>query len=120
MFSRLMDPVEIAKKCAMHSEMRYKHGAVILHEGRIISYGWNRSIKGKSGTGAAVGPAANSFHAEVDALCRLQKRYRPMLPRCTMVVVRVNDRDCLKNSKPCENCRRTIMEARVGKTLYTT
>jgi deoxycytidylate deaminase len=111
-----MEAYEFAKRCAMQSKMKWRHGAVILYEGAIISYGWNHVIKG---TETGVGNAANSFHAEVDALCRMPKRYRRRLPQCTMIVVCLGSREQLRNSKPCENCRRTIESARIGKTFYS-
>jgi deoxycytidylate deaminase len=111
------DACDIAKRCALQSKMKQKHGAVIILDGRVISYGWNHTIKGSS-TGK--GNDANSFHAEVDALCRMQKKYMALLPRCTMYVVRVTaDATNFRNSKPCERCRRTIELARIGKTIYS-
>lgn len=112
------DGKDVAKRCALQSKMKQKHGAVIILYGRVISYGWNHAIKG---TTTGKGNDANSFHAEVDALCRLQKKYKALLPRCTMYVVRVapNQEADFRNSKPCERCKRTIEAARIGKTIYS-
>jgi deoxycytidylate deaminase len=110
--------IELAKKMALYSDMRQKHGCVIVHNGNVISYGWNHMNDCEM-------KCISSFHAEVDALCRLKKHYKKsFLSACELYVVRVryknNDAGELMNSKPCPHCEEAIVTAGVGKIYYST
>jgi len=108
--------IELAKKMAMYSEMREKHGCVIVHDGQVISYGWNHMSDCEM-------KSMSSFHAEVDALCRMKKHYkRGFLAECELYVVRVSyktEAGALKMSKPCSHCSRAIEQMGVGKIYYS-
>jgi deoxycytidylate deaminase len=105
--------IDLARKMANYSNMRQKHGCVIVHQGVVISYGWNHFNHNMHMR------EVDSFHAEVDALCRIKKN-KSILPHCQLYIVRIGREEPLKNSKPCVACRRAIKEAGIGKVFYST
>tara|TARA_B110000259_G_scaffold175579_1_gene210926 strand:- start:2008 stop:2634 length:627 start_codon:yes stop_codon:yes gene_type:complete len=105
-----------AANYAKHSNLTHKHGCIILYNDKIISWGHNKkhpSLKNYS------------IHAEIDAINRLNRKYKnkKTISNCSLYVVRIrnglNDKDSLKMSKPCINCGNKINKIGIRKIYYS-
>lgn len=91
---------------AKKSHCRYKHAAVIIYKGKIISVGYNQSlIKGKE-----------SNHAEAVVCRKIPKGVNPK--DCILIVVRINSTG-FANSKPCTSCEAIIKKIGIGLVLHS-
>jgi len=100
-------------ECSPHS---HKHCAVTLdRRGNVLNVGYNN--KGSSWIqrmyAKKVGKPDKTYtHAEVDALRKSQAPYY-------LVVVRINSRNKLMNSAPCEICRELIKDSGVKEVYHS-
>lgn len=108
--------LEQAANYAKYSELVHKHGCIIVYNDTIISYGYNnKNVSLKN----------FSIHAEVDAINRLNKKYKSkkIINNCSMYVVRIrngfNEEDELKMSKPCMGCASKINKIGIKKVYYS-
>ncbi len=107
--------IGVAKRLASKSDMAHRHGCVLVLGDEIISTGYNQYIEHFC--------HKFSIHAEVDALVKVKKRLRPLLPSCELYVVRIGPKSmegCLKYSRPCPDCARWIRKMGIGKVYYST
>ena len=100
--------IESAIDMATRSDMRQKHGAVIVHRNKIIARGHNKKDNFSEKT---------SLHAEVAAILDMKKG-RDYPRNVTMYVIRLGS--CgTKNSKPCINCERSIIESGIRRVYFS-
>jgi deoxycytidylate deaminase len=107
--------LEKAKQQATKSSMGHRHGCVVVLDDTIIAAGYNHLFMQNC--------HHYSMHSEVDAIMKVKKRMRPMLPQCELYVVRIapNSMDqCLKYSKPCDDCTAYIKKVGIKKVYYST
>ena len=106
--------LEKAKQQAFKSSMAHRHGCVIVHDDTILASGFNYIHKHLC--------HKYSIHSEVEAISKIKKRLRPLLPSCEMYVVRIAPKsmdNCLKYSKPCKDCTTLIEKVGIGKVYYS-
>mgnify|MGYP006094910407 CR=1 FL=1 len=104
-----------AANYAKHSNLTHKHGCIIVYNDKIISWGHNkkhRSLKNFS------------IHAEIDAVNRLNRKYKnkKTIGKCSLYVVRIRNgvnEHCLKMSKPCMNCANKIHKIGIRTVYYS-
>lgn len=109
-----IDIFDRATQLARKSTMLHRHGAIIVHDGEIVSEGYNRKTHYME--------HAFSIHAEVDAISKIKNKGKKYLEECTLVVVRVGTDNMmwpLKDSKPCEACQRAIKNHHIRKVFYS-
>lgn len=91
--------MSIAMDEAARSPHKYKHGCIIVKNGKILSKGHNHFKKGKFSTKL-------STHAEIDAINKL--RDKTLLRGADLYVVRLgsdsNGELIVHNSCPCSTC----------------
>lgn len=108
--------LEKAARIAQKSNMTHKHGCIIVQDDVIIAEGWNKITKHYN--------HSFSIHAEVDAIKKFKKIYnKSLLSQTEMYIVRIGSKymdNCLKYSKPCENCQSVIMHYGIPKVFYST
>jgi|TARA_Y100000389_G_scaffold179167_1_gene192948 tRNA(Arg) A34 adenosine deaminase TadA len=108
--------LEQAANYAKYSELVHKHGCVIVYNDTIISYGHNKKNNSLKNF---------SIHAEVDAINRLNKKYKSkkIISNCSLYVVRIrngfSEEDILKMSKPCIGCASKINKIGIKKVYYS-
>lgn len=101
---------------ARNADLGHKHGCVIVYNNNIISWGYNHKHKSLKDY---------SIHAEIDAINRLNKKYKSkkIISNCSLYVVRIrnglNEEDILKMSKPCMNCAKKINKIGIRKVYYS-
>lgn len=92
---------------------RSRHGAVIIKGGSVLNVGINRSRTGD--TWITDRPRNTcSIHAEIAAM-----RACGDVRGATLYVARVNKRDGLRPSAPCQNCRREIELRGLKKVVHS-
>ena len=91
------------------NEIRCRHGAAVLKNNKIISFGRNHYK----------GFPKKSIHAERDAIMNCD---RNALRDCTLLVIRIS-RDITKEemliSKPCHKCTKLIKAVKIPKIYYS-
>lgn len=107
--------LDLAVRMAESSDVSFKHGAVVVRGGSVLSVGVN---KWKNPMKPDIPPTEYdpniSVHAEVDALSRCSD------PRgATIYVARVNKRGEERMSRPCIDCEKALIVAGVKKVIYT-
>ena len=105
----------IAAEYALKSNStRYKHGAVIVHRGKVISGGCNEYPTKKLGF---IERPHNSVHGEVSAIVNTPNKN--ILSECVLYVVRVSKNGSLMSSKPCQQCENVITKYNIRRVIYT-
>lgn len=112
--------LNLAARIAETSELSQKHGAVIVKSGRVVAVGVNK-WRNKALINIAPDQTGQyyphlSYHAETDALSRLQNNAEGAI----IYVARVNQNGEQKFSRPCDNCYEALKDAGVKKIIYTT
>lgn len=102
--------LDAAKDLAKLSKARYKHGALVVRNGQIVSAGVNVS----KGTAEYHWPLA-SEHAEERAISQAGKDARG----ATLYVARVNRQGDARMSKPCERCTAVIRKSGIARVVHT-
>jgi deoxycytidylate deaminase len=91
--------IRIAIKEAHKSTSKeYKHGALMVKGGNIISSGYNHG----------------TIHAEIHALSKI---WSNKIKGGIIISVRIN-KTGFGNSKPCSNCRKTMQVLGINKIIY--
>jgi deoxycytidylate deaminase len=96
---------------AVKSTMSQKHGCVIVHNGKIISTGYNRHID--------FFKHEYSIHAEVDAINKV-KKIKNILKESDLYIVRINsNNNSLRESYPCNSCAEVIVDHNIRNIYYS-
>lgn len=103
-----------AKKIASTSTCACKHGAVVVHGGRVIGVGVN-SYSNDIHMYDHIPQNAWSVHAEIAALRSIKKD----LHGAVMYAARVNNQGEERMSKPCVMCQIALKEAGIKRVVYT-
>jgi deoxycytidylate deaminase len=109
--------LDIAVRLAESSDSNFKHGAVFVRGGRLLSVGVNK-WRNKNNI-----PVIESdgyiphltIHAEIDALARVKDA-----KGATVYIARVTKNGEERFSRPCERCEKALMDAGVKRVVYTT
>lgn len=106
--------MNVARFLATKSDLRHKHGAVVVKSGRVLGMGYNKQRNHPSVIMEGRHRLDCGYHAEIDALKRVPD------PRgCTIFVARVNRQGEDLLSKPCDNCAKELERLGVKKVIYT-
>jgi deoxycytidylate deaminase len=106
--------VKIAIKEAEKSNFKHRHGCVIFKNSKIISTGFNE-IRHCWKLDRKYKKWVNSLHAEQKAIIFSETSLR----RCSLLVVRINKKGNLVNSKPCKLCIGFITDVGISKVYYS-
>ena len=85
---------------------KHKHSAAIFDKNNIFSIGFNHYINGDLMT----------LHAEIHAISRLP---RDLIYGKWIMVIRVNTKSELKNSRPCNECIDKLKKKGIKKVFYS-
>lgn len=106
--------LEQAKRIASTSSCRFKHGAVVVKGGRVLSVGVN-SQRNDRDVYSTLPDGARQVHAEYAALRALGGDARG----ATVYVARVNNFGEARMSMPCSRCQTLLRLAGVKRVVYT-
>lgn len=105
--------LRLAMRVAKMSDMRHRHGCVIVHKGEVVAMGWNHMEEHLKDSW--------SFHAEMDALFKVNK-HKVRLSECELYVVRLGKESMgnqFKNSCPCSRCAEAIISAGIKRAYFS-
>jgi pyrimidine deaminase RibD-like protein len=94
---------------------KFKHGAILVKNGEIISEGHNQMRGQASITATAHSWRASFLHAEEVAL----KNAGTAANGAVLYVARVGRSGDIRNSKPCVRCASKIARAGVRRVVFT-
>jgi deoxycytidylate deaminase len=104
-----------------YNNLKYKHTAAIISNSKILF------IKNNQERLCINGQYISSLHAEVNVLYHLIKNIKKNNKKINLStrgldlwVIRVNSNNQLVESKPCNQCIKTIKEYHIGKVYYST
>lgn len=103
--------LEAAIEIAKTSKCHYRHGAVVVVNGRVISKAVNRKVGDPK-----VAWRKSHVHAEFAALVAAGSRSRGAM----VYVARVRADDTPANSEPCRKCARLLNRLGVAQVVWTT
>ena len=112
--------IQIAKRIAAQSQHdHFKHGAILVKGGSVISTACNKDQYKKFGNRfrdtRTCGHATH--HAELGCILGID---RSITQGATVYVCRTNRRGEFRMSKPCKMCEEVLRFCGVKKVLYTT
>ena len=99
---------------AQSGEYKQRHGAVIYHRGHILSIGYNRK---KTHPVAAKFYDFGYLHSELDAILKCDEE---VIRGAMLACVRINRVGTLMYSRPCEGCRKAMVEYGIIAMVYST
>ena len=99
---------------AKKSEFKQRHGCIIFKGNRIISTGHNE-IRHCNKLESRYTRWKNSLHAESRTILFCEVN----LLRCSILVVRLNHKGNLVNSKPCQFCLELIQDVGIKNIYYS-
>jgi tRNA(Arg) A34 adenosine deaminase TadA len=102
-----------AIKVAQQSTYRWKHGAVVAKNSKIIGFAPNKFRNAPSVDSDNV-----TVHAEAAVIRELLKNY-PDLKGTTIYIARVAKAGNATISRPCPNCMKSILDAGIREIVYT-
>ena len=103
--------VEQAIQLAQKSTMIKQHGSVLVKDGEIIGKGYNYRVDNLKCT--------YSIHAEIDAILDAKKTCKNDFRNSTLYVVRINNKNDLSQSLPCEKCNQFINRHKIPKVYFS-
>ena len=108
--------LSVARAFARESELRKKHGAVVVRSGSVVGVGCNKHRNDPAYLPKDVVREHTSYHAEEIAIRQAGDNTKG----ATIYVARVNNQGEDRNSQPCLPCGLLIREAQIKKIVYTT
>jgi deoxycytidylate deaminase len=106
--------LSLAMELSLKSNMKQRHGAVIVRGGRVLSLGWNLLKNDPNNISDEHLERFCSVHAERMAIAKCKKA-----AGATIYIAR-NKSGNARHSKPCDGCERAIIEAGISRVVYTT
>jgi len=104
--------IDECKRLSRLSNLMHKHGAVVLMNGEIVGRGYNYYDKSH---------ASMSIHSEASAIIDARKRIsKKDFKKCTLLVVRTNNQNELRLSRPCIKCRELCEYYNLDRIIYST
>ena len=110
--------VELGKKIAESSDFgEYRHGAVLVKGGSVISTSANKNSYASWGNRFRKRDCGHAtHHAELGCILGID---RSVTKGATIYVVRIGKSGDLKLSKPCDMCRDVLQHVGIKKVVYT-
>lgn len=105
--------IERSIKVAQGSLYRWKHGAVVAKNNKVVGFAPN-----KFRNAPTVDERNATVHAEAAVIKELLKNY-PDLKGTTIYIARVSKAGVPTISRPCSNCMKTIVAAGIREIVYT-
>lgn len=109
------NPKQRCIELAHQSTFRTKHGAVVVHDGKIIGSGFNINLTHSM---VKVYNEHQTLHAEMIAIMRV--KHKRLLKHSAIYVARINQKGGAILSKPCTTCMKLIRNTWKIKDIFYT
>ncbi len=104
------DVIQLLKNIASNSPVKYKHSAALLQGNKVITVGNNKHLDIKyNNEGIKI-----SIHAEIDCMSNCKN-----VKGLDLIVIRVNKKGELRNSKPCQECLEKLRKKGIRNVIYS-
>ena len=107
--------LKLASAVAENSEMRFRHAAVIVRGGNVLSVGYNKLKNHPDIIEEDKIKQYCSVHAEAEAIRKLKGNAKG----ATIYVARIGLSGKERLSRPCDYCYEKIVDAGITKIVYT-
>lgn len=99
--------INMAYEIAKRSNMRKRHGCVIVYKNEIVGYGFN--IRDKYSYDPD--EARHSYHAERNAIAMVLTRSdgRKILKYCQVYLVMIDQMNVMHSKSPCDLCHKLLV-----------
>lgn len=108
---------EFLKKEACNSPVLHRHSAAVIHKNQIMTSGHNKYIKKVVLDGGIIGH--KTMHAELSAALKIKSSIQKLSGGVDIIVIRINNRMELKNSRPCNNCIEKLKSIGIRRVYYS-
>lgn len=112
--------IKLAILTAFKSKSKFRLGAILVRKNKVLSFGINNMRKTKPSLyyrkGGRRTDVVMGLHAEVHCTIGVQSED---LEGSTMYIARILKNGKPAMSKPCEECRRFLIEAGIKEVIYT-
>lgn len=105
--------LSLAMELSLKSDMKQRHGAVIVRGGRVLALGWNLMKNDPNNVSDEHAKMFCSMHAERMAIAKCRKA-----AGATIYIAR-NKSGKARHSKPCAECSYAIVQAGISRVVYT-
>jgi deoxycytidylate deaminase len=102
--------------CPVNREVRTSHIAFLTKGGKIVHVGWNKNRTHPENLKHPYHNGLVGLHAELDVCLKSGK---DELNGYEMVVIRIDRKGKMCNSKPCRGCQSVIRQFGVGKVWHS-
>lgn len=111
--------IELAKNVARQSTFgKFHHGAILVSHGKIVNAAHNDNRLCGFGTRfRTTQKGTATLHAELGSILNISAK---TTAGATVYVVRINNNDELRNSKPCPMCQAAMRHCGINKVIYST
>lgn len=107
--------MNVARFLATKSDLRHKHGAVVVKSGRVLGMGYNKHRNDPGVIMEGRHRLDCGYHAEAVAIKDAGGNARG----ATIFVARINRQGDDLLSKPCEYCQELIQESGIKNVIWT-
>lgn len=107
--------ITIALEEAKKGDHKQRVGCVIFDKKKIISYGHNTCQRSAKKLHPKFQRYPFSVHAEVDAILKAKTDLKGM----SALVIRINNKNQFRLSKPCKNCLKYLYYVGIKKIFYS-
>lgn len=107
--------IDLAVESANMSTHHYKVGCVIFDKKKILSTGYNSSLKAAKKLHPKFQKWPGSIHAEAHAILSAKTD----LNKSSMLVIRLNNANQFRMAKPCDWCNKYINFVGIKKVYYS-
>lgn len=94
-------------------QIKSMHGSALISNGKLVSLGTNKIIKSFIVNGKRF---VRTIHAELDVFSTFPKK---LSKNMDIIVIRVNNQNILKNSRPCNQCIEKLLLCGIRKVYYS-
>lgn len=108
--------LSVARAFAKESELKMKHGAIVVRGGSLMGTGYNKHRNNPAFLAEDIVRENTTYHAEAVAIRSAGDNCRGGV----IYIARVNRQGEDRNSRPCVYCRILIEEVGIKKIVYTT
>jgi deoxycytidylate deaminase len=108
---------EFLKKEACNSPVLHRHSAAVIYKNQIMTSGHNKYIKKVLLEGGDFGH--KTMHAELSAALKIKSSIQKMPGGVDIIVIRINNKMELKNSRPCNNCIEKLKSIGIRRVYYS-
>lgn len=108
--------LSVARAFAEESELKMKHGAIVVRGGSLMGTGYNKHRNDPAFLPEDIVRENTTYHAESVAIRSAGDNCRGGV----IYIARVNRQGEDRNSRPCVYCRILIEEVGIKKIVYTT